>query len=378
MFTTTAPNGKLVPQKVTNVKSDLPVIHPTLDAESIGDDALKLLEEASNSKVEFPKTEEITGDFLMSMDIQQMECLLDPIIPKVGVVALAGGSDTGKSTFLRQFAICLVLCFNEFLGFPIKARHNSVIFAATEDDINATAYLLKKQLGDDYKSPLLKNLRFVFETADLKDEIDRRLTQKPADAVIIDCFADPYSGDLKDSQKIRTFLHEYQELAAKHQCLILFLHHTSKRTESNEPSKHNLLSGQGFEAKMRLVMELRADLMNPNYRHLCIVKGNYLPANYKRESFVLLFSEETFTFTNTGERTPFEFLVKLNEDGSKAKYEEAKDLKDKGYTYDQIAEKLGYSNKSSISKLFDKAKKQGWDNPSFQIVSGGNKKETRA
>lgn len=126
----------------------------------------------------------------------------------------------------------------------------------------------------------------------MRSELDRRLTRQPADVVIIDCFSDAFGGDLKDTQKIRSYLHPYQELALKHQCLILFLHHTSKRTEAYEPSKHNLLSGQGFEAKMRLVIELRADISDPTIRHLCIVKGNYLPGNMKRESYVLRFDEE--------------------------------------------------------------------------------------
>jgi archaellum biogenesis ATPase FlaH len=348
-----------------------------LGIKSIQNDAVILLKTVQNQTNNNPSPiEEITGDILLSMDVKQMECLVDPIIPKVGVVALAGGSDTGKSSILRQLVIDCVTGNKQFLGFNLRTTHKSAIFVATEDDLNATAYLLKRQLASYSNKDGLKNLRFIFETFDLINEIDKRLTQQPADIVIIDCFADAFGGDLKDSQKIRLFLHQYQELAAQHQCLVLFLHHTAKRTESFEPSKHNLLSGQGFEAKMRLVMELRADLMNPNYRHLCIVKGNYLPASFKKESFVLQFNEETFTFSNTGERTPFEFLVKQNDDGSKSKYEQAQELKNLGYSYELIAEKLGYSSKGSVSKLFKKAEQNGWSGSGFQRVSSGNDQET--
>ena len=69
----------------------------------------------------------------------------------------------------------------------------------------------------------------------------------------------------------------------------------------------------------------------------------------------------SFTFTNTGERVPFEFLVKQNEDSGKAKYQKAKELKDAGYNYEQIAEAIGYGNKGSVSKLFKKAEENGWD-----------------
>jgi hypothetical protein len=207
----------------------------------------------------------------------------------------------------------------------------------------------------------------------LYDELDKRLTNKPVDLVIIDCFADVYSGDLKDTQRIRTFLHPYQELAQKHNCLICFLHHTGKRTENFEPSKNNLLSGQGFEAKMRVVIELRADLLSPANRHLCIVKANYLPASFKKESFVLEFDEPNFTFTNTGERTPFELLVKqTNADAGKEKFEQAKELMDKGFSYARIANAIGYHSKGSVSKLFEKAKRRGWYEGISDIVSDGN------
>ncbi len=113
---------------------------------------------------------------------------------------------------------------------------------------------------------------------------------------------------------------------------------------------------------MRLVIELRADLLDPSLRHLCIVKGNYLPASYKKESYVLQFDEGNFVFSNTGERMPFEMLVKQTDNESgKAKYQQAKELKDRGCSYDEIASEIGYASKGSVTKLFDKAKKHGWE-----------------
>src|SRR5690606_12359915 len=115
-----------------------------------------------------------------------------------------------------------------------------------------------------------KRLRFIFDSHDLLNKLDRTLTAAPADLVIVDCFADAFGSDLKDTQKIRAYLHPFQELAKKHDVLVLFLHHTAKRTENFEPSKNNLLAGQGFEAKMRVVIELRTDPSNPNHRHLSV------------------------------------------------------------------------------------------------------------
>ncbi|OQY92509.1 MAG: hypothetical protein B6D37_14550 [Sphingobacteriales bacterium UTBCD1] len=316
---------------------------------------------------------ETTGEKLLLTEIKEIPTLVYPFLQQTGLACLAGSSDTGKSSLLRQLAVAIVAGENHFLEFQINARHRSVIYVSTEDLERETAYLLSRQ-AQGYKPELLRGLRFVFGTDDLYNEVDKRLSNKPADLVIIDCFADAYGSDLKDTQRIRTYLHPFQELAQKHECLILFLHHTGKRTENFEPSKNNLLSGQGFEAKMRLVIELRADPMSPLNRHLCIVKGNYLPASYKKESYVLQFDEQNFVFSNTGERMPFELLAKRADiDNSKAKYEQAKELKDEGYSYEQIANAIGYNSKGSVSKLFEKAKRNGWDSSVSDSVSTGNK-----
>ena len=323
-------------------------------------DAEQLLNEEKANGQSATSSQEITGEYLLNLKSEKIDTLVDPIFPRVGCICLAGGSDIGKSSLLRQLAINCVTGNSSFLNLPLNPIHHNAIFVSTEDDEHATSFLLTKQTNG-YNASQLSKLRFIFDTTNLLFELKQRLTNQPADLVIIDCFADAYGGDLKDTQKIRTFLHQYQQLATEHQCLIVFLHHTAKRTENYEPSKNNLLSGQGFEAKMRMVIELRADILNQNVRHLCIVKGNYLPKSYKQESFVLNFSEDTFSFINTGERIPFEFLVKQQEDSGKAKYEIAKAMHDKGYSYEQIMPHIGYNSKGSVSKLFEKAEKNGWN-----------------
>jgi RecA-family ATPase len=296
------------------------------------------------------------------MPYEKMPTLIEPILQQTGIACLAGSSDTGKSTLLRQLVIDIVTGEPDFLGFPINAVHRSAIYVSTEDLESETIYLLKRQ-ASKYTPDQLKGLRYIFGNEyELKDKLDEALTNKPADIVVIDCFSDGFPADLKDTQRIRAYLNPFQDLAQKHKCLILFLHHTGKRTQNFEPNKDNLLSGQGLEAKMRVVFELRADLMNPAFRHLCIVKGNYLPANYKRESFVLQFDEPNFHFTNTGERVPFELLVKNeNTEQDKEKYLQAKELTEKGFKQDEIAKIMGYASKGTISKLLTKGTEKGWD-----------------
>ena len=229
---------------------------------------------------------------------------------KTGLACIVGSSDTGKSSLLRYLCICVVSGKSDFLGFPIHAKHKRAFYVSTEDDEIAISYLLGKQ-NEDLQENIsnFNGLRFIFETENLVETLDDILTKQPADLVCIDAFSDIYRGGMNEGNQVRGFLNQYSQLGQKHQCLMLFLHHCGKRTENFVPSKNNIIGSQAFEAKMRLVMELRNDMTDETLKHLCIVKGNYLPPDHKNESYRLRFTDN-MTFINTGERTPFENLAK--------------------------------------------------------------------
>ena len=293
---------------------------------------------------------EITGEMLLNRNILEIPSLLEPLLPKVGLACLAGSSDTGKSAFLRQLSMAVSAGQSTFLGMRLCSSHHSTIYVSTEDDETANAYLIGRQNKQLGLSPTaLRGLRFIFDCEDVVAELDKRLAAHPADLVVVDCFSDLYMGSMNESNQVRLFLNQYSQLANRHQCLVIFLHHCGKRTENFMPSKHNLLGSQAFEAKMRLVLELRNDTADVAYKHLCCVKGNYLSADYKTESIKLQFSG-FLTFSETGERIPFENLVPLSSD-NEMKYETIMQLKEDGLTLDEIAKKVGYKDKSGVSKF---------------------------
>lgn len=300
-----------------------------------------------------------TGEELLNHKIENLPCLVEPILQKVGLACIAGSSDTGKSSFLRQLCYSVASGAHYFLNFRLNAQHHSAIYVSTEDDKLALNTMLNKQ-NNDWKSKgeELNRLHFLCDTTNLLQELDAKLEQEPADIVCIDAFTDLFGGELNKSNQVRCFLNGYSQLAQKHQCLVMFLHHCGKRTEEEKtPSKHNLLGSQAFEAKMRLVLELRSDNYNPNLKHLCIVKGNYLPSSYKNDSFDLWFSEN-MTFSDTQGRTPFEQLVKMpvegaaKEDAMREKMATAKRLQKQGLNQQQIAKAMNV-NKSTVSRWFN-------------------------
>ncbi len=289
-----------------------------------------------------------TGEELVGNSIIDIPMLINPIFPKVGIVAIAGSSDTGKSSLLRQLGMEIVSGKDYFLGFRIMAEHRSVIYVSTEDDEFAISSLIKKQNNRDLTADKYRGLRFIFDTESLDQKIIAELEREPVDMIIIDAFSDLFGGDLNRVNEVRKYLHSFVGIANKYGCLFVFLHHTSKKTETLPPSKNNLIGSQGFEGKMRLVIELRKDFQNPTSpkRHLCIVKGNYVPEEFKNRSYVLTFSEH-LTFENTGLRVSFESLAPSN--GRQVNTEvrdRARELHEEGLTISEIHERMtveGYS-----------------------------------
>lgn len=132
---------------------------------------------------------------LYEMGIKEFPTLIDPIFPRTGLTVLAGSSDTGKSTFLRQLAISIVRGDNTFLGWPINAVHNRVIYVSTEDDKYAVSYLLNKTIKDNDLGKY-ENLLYVFNLDDPFEDLEAILAENPADCIIIDAFSDLFPGDM--------------------------------------------------------------------------------------------------------------------------------------------------------------------------------------
>lgn len=307
---------------------------------------LALPEHISNSSC---STERVVKDYytakeLREMNISEIPMLVEGVILQSGIMVLSGSSDVGKSTFLRHLALSVASCSDNFLGWKIHARHNKVIFVSTEDDSTAISYLLNKTIPAGIASiDYLNNIRYVFDPSKLLKKLDKMLTNEPADCIIIDAFGDIYGGEINQVNKVREFMNKYSQIVEKHNTAIIFIHHNGKRTEGLPPSKNNMIGSQGIEGKARQVIELRKDPLNSQFRHLCIVKGNYIPEEEKQSSYKLKFNED-LSFENTNERVDFDSLIINPDDRKKAKAElgqrivKMKDV-DK-MTYVQIAEKL--------------------------------------
>jgi RecA-family ATPase len=260
---------------------------------------------------------------LFNFEHEELPKLLDPLFPKIGLASLVGSSDTGKSTLLRQLAISVSLGLDEFIGYKLFPQHQNVIFISTEDDPTSTSISIKKPISKiiqdtDKDINLLNHLRFIFEVDtnltnpdNIFNVLEKELKSNPTDLIIVDAFTDIFSGDINSSTKVREFLNQFSKIAKTYNCLILFLHHTGKKASKFSASKDNVLGSQAFEAKMRVVLELKPFPNDENLRTLTITKGNYISSKLKKYSKILSFDEDTLLFSDTGKEVLSDSITSL-------------------------------------------------------------------
>ena len=296
--------------------------------------------------------ENISAQELLENSINDVPCLIPSIFHKVGLAALIGSSDTGKSALLRQLCVS-VITGKKFLNWEVNPTHFRAYYISTEDDKTAISSMLKKQNQQWHiATNKMDNLIFVFDTENITKRLELMLIDKPADVVVIDAFSDIYSGQLYETNKVRECLNEYNRIAQKYGCLIIFLHHTNKRSDELAPSKHNALGSQGFEAKMRLMIELKKNALNPADKYFCIVKGNYLSFDYKTMAYDLHF-DENLSFSSLDTMTSFERINKEKSDMDQLEqdYNDAMKKREEGMTWQEVANSLGVPRSSMLYRL---------------------------
>jgi KaiC/GvpD/RAD55 family RecA-like ATPase len=243
---------------------------------------------------------------LMALGSIKQKYLMKPILPQKGCAVLAGKPDTGKSQFARQLCIQIALDNNKFLGFDLTPTRKKALYVATEDDIDSIKFLTNKQfIGLD--KPFNDNLRFIFADVLTQKEIfnilKKELAKEPVALVVVDSFGDIFkNSDSNNNMAMRNTVKDFDRLAKKYDCLVLFVHHINKGGYRQSPGQEHIQGGSGLVQKVRLALQLSEG--DGDIRYLSVVKGNYCPKQYKSNSLELLFSEQTFLFKNTGNILP--------------------------------------------------------------------------
>ena len=291
------------------------------------------------------------GEDLLNAYSKSVPFLWGNILPESGLVCFAGESDCGKSAFLRQLAIYnCVPRSNTFLGqyFNNTRFYKSSLYISTEDNQHQFAATLGMQCKELNLEPRqLRGLKVLFENDDIIEKIERFQKEQHANLVIIDCLNDILPTQATSAIAIRKFLSKLQHIAEEEHCLIIVSHHTNKYAHNRRPSKYNLIGSPAIEAKCRTVIEMRTDPFQRNYKHLCVVKGNYTPDSEKNRSYMLEFSPQ-LTFKNTSRRVDIDTLT-LMPDYMADRVEKYNRLRSEGLKGDELAKAMGFASRGSLS-----------------------------
>lgn len=186
-----------------------------------------------------------------------------------------------------------------YLGYPLNVEHGRALLVSTEDGIYQTAANLRRYFENSNAQEAMENLMFMFDSENLIEDLDEKLTHRPADVIGLDTWSDAFSGNINNIIEVRQSLNKLSALAEKHNTVIMIVHHNGKNSEKMIPDKNKLNGSQGIEAKLRLLLELRPS-ENENERLLSVVKCNHLSDTIKNQSLVLRLDPDRFILTQTG------------------------------------------------------------------------------
>ena len=254
-----------------------------------------------------------TGKELLLLPNDDRDFLWDPFLLRSGLTALVGVPDAGKSQFARMMTLSIVGDKETFLGMPLTPRHRHVIYVSTEDDeINIKHRLRTQGQAMGLNSDDAERIRFVFyddmTLDELIDVLRELLTKQPVDLLVLDSYGDIHTGDQSSNSDMRSVLKRFSSIAREFECTILILHHLTKAGYSLAPSQQHVSGGAAFAQKARAVFDLRCG--EGSVKYLTCVKGNYISRTHKDSAMVLEFDEETFLFSDSGERIAIADLAK--------------------------------------------------------------------
>ena len=228
---------------------------------------------------------------LVALNVVSIPFFWQDYIPKQGFGILTGPSDSSKSTFVRQLAFSTAQKNTQFLGKALNPIKGKVLIIASEDGKISTAAIVRKQNAHLLSEEVQENIRFMFRSIRNIQHLDEILTDFPVDLVIIDTWTDSFREDINSSIKVRENLEAFNDIAEKHDCFILGIHHNRKSGDPNQAHKQNVLGSMAIEAVSRVVIDLRP--CDDNKRKITIVKGNYISDNLKMKPVYLDLNPES-------------------------------------------------------------------------------------
>jgi len=242
----------------------------------------------------------VSGKTLFESPIPENPMLWEHFLPKIGIAILAGGSDCGKSSLMRQLSNAILFEETEFLGLRLDANHKSVLYVSSEDTEDDIIRIMKREHLEGRNGDRYYNIHYIFDIEKIEERIEELLRICPVDCVILDSLNDFIKGDANNAFYVRRFLEKIRIMVMKYKCLFVIIHHYRKSASDMNPTKNDVLGSQSIEAKARVVISMEKDRNDSKDRILRITKGNYVSDELKGKVLKLI-PDDRFIFKSSAE-----------------------------------------------------------------------------
>jgi RecA-family ATPase len=234
---------------------------------------------------------------LFNQEVKEVMFLWENLMPAGSLATLAGPSDSGKTMLARQLCIAIANGDSKLLNQQLNLKYKKSIYVSTEDTKSDWVFKMQKlNLNEQEKEKIGSNMSIIVDYENIVQLLTKEFLTTPVDLVVLDVLPDLFTGDLNSTSHFRAFIKPFKALAAEYGTSFLFIHHLSKKGETNNtPSKINLLGASGIESSMRSVLELRKDQNDGTIRTLKVTKGNYVSEEFKKRVLKMQ-QRENFTY----------------------------------------------------------------------------------
>lgn len=266
-----------------------------------------------------------TFEELWGVKDDQVEFLINELIPKNSVAVLVGEDGIGKTQICVQLCLHIGLKMKTFLNFPLNVQHNKTLLVATETSknkfIRAAARQAKelcpnlnpKDVGMDFMEG------YAVETYDeLCDKIEARLKTISYDLIVIDAMSDLFvmvDGNINDASDARRIIARLQKICEENSITIILIHHVAKTKMVGKREKGRIFAekddqqGSGaITQKPRTVLGLSTDPKTiistgniqtyDNFLH--VLKANEMGRQFMVEAIRCSFDSSTLIHTYKG------------------------------------------------------------------------------
>jgi hypothetical protein len=192
-----------------------------------------------------------TAEEFLSRELPAKEPLLDGLLFRRDMIALAGRRRHGKTNFILNLAVALSTGAHEFLGYPLTDKYKVLIFFL-EDDTREIQDKLQHIIRDNEVGARLAlltredflqaNIPIQLEGKKFREAVLAECENHQPDLVIFDNLAQMIGADYNNSQRIHVLASFCYELTNKFNAAVLVAAHPRKRSNDNNAIHSSLRS----------------------------------------------------------------------------------------------------------------------------------------